>query len=299
LIESRSEQARLFNDPNSKLSVLVASDAIGMGLNLNIKRIIFTKFKKFNGKEEALISLSQGKQIAGRAGRFGTQWENGLVTSLHSHSIPILKSYLNETPEELNSAGISPQIEQLEKFARVLPNLSFSRLLQQFEQLATVDGDFFLCNIQQQIEAAQLIENVQLSLRDKYVFIQAPCNTRDDTLTSYLHEFATSHSMGHTINADRLLNIFPLFNEEKLAHLEVFHRAIMLYLWLSNRFPETFHEAEKVHQFKNKIEGAINQKLMRGNLKTRNQNQDSHHILEPMGTFKHPNPSTRKREDEY
>lgn len=32
--ETRSEQARLFNDPDSKYSVLVASDAVGMGLNL-------------------------------------------------------------------------------------------------------------------------------------------------------------------------------------------------------------------------------------------------------------------------
>jgi ATP-dependent RNA helicase SUPV3L1/SUV3 len=33
-IETRAEQARLFNDPNSGYDVLVASDAIGMGLNL-------------------------------------------------------------------------------------------------------------------------------------------------------------------------------------------------------------------------------------------------------------------------
>ena len=36
--QTRSEQARLFNDPDSGYDILVASDAIGMGLNLNIRR---------------------------------------------------------------------------------------------------------------------------------------------------------------------------------------------------------------------------------------------------------------------
>jgi ATP-dependent RNA helicase SUPV3L1/SUV3 len=34
--EARTEQARLFNDPNSEYRILVASDAIGMGLNLYV-----------------------------------------------------------------------------------------------------------------------------------------------------------------------------------------------------------------------------------------------------------------------
>jgi ATP-dependent RNA helicase SUPV3L1/SUV3 len=39
--EARSKQARLFNDDNTGYDILVASDAIGMGLNLNIRRTIF------------------------------------------------------------------------------------------------------------------------------------------------------------------------------------------------------------------------------------------------------------------
>lgn len=39
--ETRSTQARLFNEDNTGFDILVASDAIGMGLNLNIRRIIF------------------------------------------------------------------------------------------------------------------------------------------------------------------------------------------------------------------------------------------------------------------
>jgi ATP-dependent RNA helicase SUPV3L1/SUV3 len=41
--ETRKSQAIMFNEDNSGYDVLVASDAVGLGLNLNIKRIIFNQ----------------------------------------------------------------------------------------------------------------------------------------------------------------------------------------------------------------------------------------------------------------
>ncbi|CAG8746194.1 14658_t:CDS:2, partial [Cetraspora pellucida] len=80
--ETRSQQAKLFNDPNSGFDVLVASDAIGMGLNLNIKRIVFESVKKYDGIGIRHIPIPQIKQIAGRAGRFGTENTIGEVTAI-------------------------------------------------------------------------------------------------------------------------------------------------------------------------------------------------------------------------
>lgn len=76
------------------LQVLVATDAVGMGLNLNIRRMIFYSLTKLQllesgEKEMDLISVSQALQIAGRAGRFGTQWETGYVTCFHQEEIPV------------------------------------------------------------------------------------------------------------------------------------------------------------------------------------------------------------------
>ncbi|GME21870.1 ATP-dependent RNA helicase suv3 [Neofusicoccum parvum] len=68
--ETRAQQARLFNDPDSGYDILVASDAIGMGLNLSIKRVIFASVTKFNGFEEVPLTIPHLKQIAGRAGRY-------------------------------------------------------------------------------------------------------------------------------------------------------------------------------------------------------------------------------------
>jgi len=68
--ETRAQQARLFNDPDNDYDYLVASDAVGMGLNLAIKRIIFEQASKFDGTSRRPLGVADVKQIAGRAGRY-------------------------------------------------------------------------------------------------------------------------------------------------------------------------------------------------------------------------------------
>ncbi|KAJ3314118.1 RNA helicase, partial [Gonapodya sp. JEL0774] len=75
--ETRQLQASLFNDPDSDWDVLVASDAIGLGLNLNIQRIIFDRMEKFDGDATRQLTPSQVKQIAGRAGRYSSHYNAG------------------------------------------------------------------------------------------------------------------------------------------------------------------------------------------------------------------------------
>ena len=68
--ETRAQQARLFNDPDNEYDYLVASDAVGMGLNLAIKRIIFEASNKYDGSTRRTLGVADIKQIAGRAGRY-------------------------------------------------------------------------------------------------------------------------------------------------------------------------------------------------------------------------------------
>lgn len=53
--EARKAQALLFSTPDSGYDVLVASDAIGMGLNLSIKRIVFSTVQKFDGRTKRFL----------------------------------------------------------------------------------------------------------------------------------------------------------------------------------------------------------------------------------------------------
>ena len=51
--------------------VVVSTDAIGMGLNLPIRRIVFVETRKFDGTSRRSLLPEEIRQIAGRAGRFG------------------------------------------------------------------------------------------------------------------------------------------------------------------------------------------------------------------------------------
>lgn len=60
--------------------VVVATDAIGMGLNLPIERIVFLETRKYDGEDVRTLTVSEVKQITGRAGRRGI-FEKGYYAS--------------------------------------------------------------------------------------------------------------------------------------------------------------------------------------------------------------------------
>jgi hypothetical protein len=104
--------------------VMIATDAIGMGLNLRIGRIIFARLDKFDGTTRRPLSVSEMKQIGGRAGRFGSAFPVGVVTALQRSHLPQLSTALAAASPRLRSAGVLPQLAQLEEFAAAL--LQFS-----------------------------------------------------------------------------------------------------------------------------------------------------------------------------
>jgi Helicase conserved C-terminal domain len=67
--EVRRREAERFSSGESH--ILVATDAIGMGLNLPIRRVLFSTMSKFDGQGDRPLGESEVHQIAGRAGRFG------------------------------------------------------------------------------------------------------------------------------------------------------------------------------------------------------------------------------------
>jgi ATP-dependent RNA helicase SUPV3L1/SUV3 len=77
---------------------LVATDAIGMGLNLDVEHVAFAALRKFDGKEVREVEDAELGQIAGRAGRwipdgtFGTitplEIPSGIAHAVESHAFP-------------------------------------------------------------------------------------------------------------------------------------------------------------------------------------------------------------------
>lgn len=145
--ETRTEQADLFNDLNSGYNVLVASDAIGMGLNLNIKRIVFWKLSKFDPRRMGRQAIEQTliKQIAGRAGRRGF-FESGEVTTFNHSDHDTVKHALSKPTTKVEKAGIWPEYEFLQHFAsKFSADTPVSHVLEKFFYLSRVLPDYFVC----------------------------------------------------------------------------------------------------------------------------------------------------------
>ena len=110
--ESRAHQARLFNDPNNDYDYLVATDAIGMGLNLSIKRIIFDTTYKFNGRTHERISVPDLKQIAGRAGRYRVAPQHATSPDVIAPDAEKVVDPLDDIAAEVRNRRLEPSAEK-------------------------------------------------------------------------------------------------------------------------------------------------------------------------------------------
>ncbi|MEL6286956.1 MAG: helicase-related protein, partial [Pseudomonadota bacterium] len=74
---TRNAQVALYQ--SGEVDYLVATDAIGMGLNLDVERIAFAERAKFDGRRHRPLTAAECGQVAGRAGRFRSDGEFGEV----------------------------------------------------------------------------------------------------------------------------------------------------------------------------------------------------------------------------
>ena len=92
---TRNAQVQLYQ--NKEVDFLVATDAIGMGLNMDVDHVAFARLSKFDGRRPRLLAASEVAQIAGRAGRgmrdgtFGTTatcppLDDEMVRAVEEHS---------------------------------------------------------------------------------------------------------------------------------------------------------------------------------------------------------------------
>ncbi len=92
--KTRNSQVQLYQ--SGDVGYLVATDAIGMGLNMDIDQIYFSNLKKFDGKKTRRLDLIEISQIAGRAGRYkndGSFGTTGDCDSLNSDEIERIEKH--------------------------------------------------------------------------------------------------------------------------------------------------------------------------------------------------------------
>ncbi|KAK9464782.1 P-loop containing nucleoside triphosphate hydrolase protein [Lipomyces arxii] len=269
--ETRSTQAKLFNDPESGYDVLVASDAIGMGLNLAIKRVVFESSVKFNGTDVVRIDPSSMKQIAGRAGRYRAAGDTatddnklGLVTTLnkvdHSHLVACMAS----SSEPIKYAGLMPPDALMDKFAADYPTMSYDLIVEKFYTFALASEHYTTCSLRQQIEVARSVGMIDgLTLPENITIGTAPAKSERPGVEQAMTMFGKSIASGTPIS---LLDI-PDFSllvkggnvpaRMTLDGLEELHVLVILYLWMSYRFPAVLYDRAGAIELNNLIQSSI------------------------------------------
>ena len=92
--KTRNSQVSLYQ--SGDVDYLVATDAIGMGINMDLENIYFSNLKKFDGKKLRRLNLSEIGQIAGRAGRYlndGSFGVTGDVSEINTDDIDLIEKH--------------------------------------------------------------------------------------------------------------------------------------------------------------------------------------------------------------
>ncbi|KAB2067536.1 hypothetical protein ES319_A09G233100v1 [Gossypium barbadense] len=236
--ETRTRQARMFNDASSEFDVLVAGDAIGMGLNLNISRIIFSTMKKFDGLERRDLTLPEVKQIAGRAGRYGSKYPMGEVTCLDAEDLPLLHSSLKSASPTLQQAGIFPSFDFIYMYSRLQQKRGLYQILEDFLENAKLSENYFFANCEEMLKVAAVIDELPLSF---------PVDMDDEISSQGLTQFAENYAKKGLVRLKEIFSPGSLQvpkTHSALKELESIHKVLELYVWLSFRLDESFPDHE-------------------------------------------------------
>ena len=225
--ETRKKQIQLFNEGKTKL--IVATDAIGMGLNLPIRRIVFLENEKFDGTRRRLLTSQEVKQIAGRAGRKGI-YDVGKVA--FTGDIKKMRDLLMQEDRPVQTFAIAPTNSVFERFQRYYHDLgTFFELWEKFEspkgtKKASLSEER---SLYQKIAGTEI--EARLSLMDLYGFLHLPFSKNEGALTRQWEE-----TMYAVIHNEELPE--PLVKEESLEELELSYKAIGLHLLFLYRLGE-------------------------------------------------------------
>lgn len=236
--EVRREQARKFDQ--GETDIMVSTDAIAMGMNLPIRRIIFSTLTKYVDNQEFDISISEIKQIAGRAGRF-QRFPEGFVTCINKveDGLERIKEALTVTLEQSEKCMVGPDLDIFNQVNQALisnnlPKLKLSEFLRLFNTM-TFKKPFYCVDMKEMIELAETVEDADrmnvLSDSEIFGFACAPVNLGLTEHVQYYMWVLNKYVASEGIPSD------PIdFNSNDIDYLETSIKCVELYQWLSRHF---------------------------------------------------------------
>lgn len=209
---------------NKGTKVLVTTDAIGMGVNLPIRRIIFISIRKFDGEEVRELTTQEIKQVGGRAGRIGI-YDIGYIASVGGNA-DVIKSKLEVDDKVIREAVIGPSDAILK--IRSLPlNEKLALWSTREEKL-----DYYTkMDISEYVLVLDKIKKYKLNEEVEWDLLKVPFDvTRDELMNTFLDYVDELF-----VNKQKELFIPKCYNGN-LDDLEMYYQKINMYYSFSKIF---------------------------------------------------------------
>lgn len=169
-----------------------------MGLNLAIRRVVFSSLSKFDGVEQRQLTAAEIKQVAGRAGRYASPYPAGVVTALDAGDLAAVRRALDDPGEELSAARLLPSLAQLELLHAWHPRDGLPALLRRFAEAAEGSLErhdtYRLARFDDQLALATMLRHLPLSLREAWAFSTSPADPDDAPVAAALLGFAAAYA---------------------------------------------------------------------------------------------------------
>ena len=280
--EVRRDEARRFREGESQ--ILVATDAIAMGLNLPIKTILFTTDTKFDGVSKRLITPNEIIQIAGRAGRFGHH-EEGFIGGTSKKILEHIQREFNAPIKTIKPPfKVKANAKQIEGLAAHLQTKNLTKVLKFFAENMSFSGPFIASNISSMISAAKIVDTrFNLKLEDKYMLSQAPITEKSMIIKQAFEVYINA------ILKNRVIRYRPSITMPKkavtqkdLLQVEDEVKKISLYLWISYKMPDLFPDNAKARMTRDSLNKFIEKSLKKSlvvssNEYTKSRNKKNNH----------------------
>ena len=261
--EVRREEAKRFREGESE--ILVATDAIAMGLNLPIKTILFAKDNKFDGLRRRELLPTEVIQISGRAGRYGFE-ERGYVGALEENALKTIdKAFHSPLPDIELPVSVMASLEHVMLIGEILETQNITTILGFFADNMEFDGPFMAANIDSMLEIAAIVDEYSLDLKTRFYLSCAPASISSPYIESVFHRYIRQIEAGGEVLyiPPRDMPAFAQTND-MLLNAEDRVREISLYLWLSFKFPDIFQDTQKALAARVRLNNFIENSLRQG-----------------------------------
>ncbi len=234
---------------DGRMEYIVATDAIGMGLNLPIRRILFMETEKFDGVERRELKPEEIRQIAGRAGRFG-MYNKGFVGAMENPAV--IRAGLEATVPPLQHAvlGFSDLVLSVDfDLLEVLTEWSAMPAVEPYRKL---DISRYLSVISKMREMGFLLTKEQ-ELRAANI----PFDETEDALMELFFTFLRRWTQGEPIEQPGL----AAEGAPTLPELEQYYRKLDLYFSFAKAFGCPV-DADRLYDTRERVAEDINDILI-------------------------------------